>query len=589
MKKNLLNLLAVATIAVVSCQSEKEYFGSETIPGEVVNLQFSPVLPSGIKPLSSSGGGAAILDDASYDLRYILEVWTDEATPTFVERHFKIADEYETTPDVTFDVSLLAKAYKFVFWADFVEEDAGDVDLTYKTNNATGLKDIEWKATNYAIGSDLRDAYYGVEDVDLTGGEQPVNATLHRPFGKLRILATDLNSAITNDGVTTPSYAALTYTHTVTPTFYKGFNALTGAVGGATIDASGGHTFTPVFENVLTVGGNTYNDIYLLAFDYFFVPNDLSGVAFSIQLYDALDQPILTEAKVFSTVPVGVNKLTTVIGGLFTKYDADVAVVIDDNFEEEKTPLVTLALSDETIPATAEADGYEIGVSSSIGWTASVNAEAAAWCTLSATSGDDGPATVTVSMTEYLGTASRAATVTFQAGAKKKEVAVTQAAYATPGYAATTQVWTFGTSPLVWSDYIATGVGGTQVVPALSGDALSDTDPQYTARVVGAETYYYYNWEYMNTNKATICPSPWRVPAATDFEALMTAAGSHNTLNAAWTGQGWRDAWAWSDDGYTQIWTSEDQAAPKRFYSLSWGFAVYGTGKVSSLGIRCVR
>jgi hypothetical protein len=250
-----------------------------------------------------------------------------------------------------------------------------------------------------------------------------------------------------------------------------------------------------------------------------------------------------------------------------------------------------ITLSDETIPATAAADVYSIGVASNLAWTASVNAEAAAWCTLSAVSGDGSPATVTVTVPEHLGTAARTATVTFTAGAKKKEVAVTQAAYATPEHAASTQVWTFGESLLVWSDYIATGVGGTQVVPTFSDDPLSATNPEYTIRVVSENTWYYYNWTYMNTNKATICPLPWRVPVKADFQALMTAAVSHTNLNATWVGNGWRYGWGWSEDGLTHLWVDEEVNATDGmyFYSLGWGFGTNGTGKQASTAIRCVR
>jgi hypothetical protein len=583
MKKNLLSLLAVAAIAVMSCQSEKEYFGSETTtPGEVVEIQLSPVLPTGIKPLAS-GGGAATLDDTQYALRYILEVY--DGGVKVGDRQIKVADNFTT--GVSFAVSLPAKSYQFVFWADFTDISSPENDLTYKTDNAGGLKDIEWKESTYKISDNLRDAYTAVEEFDLT---LPVNesVTLQRPFGKLRILATDLQDAIDNTGVATPSKAVLTYTHDAgSPVFRKSFNALTGLPNAATIAAGGELECVPEFVDNVTVAGQAFSDVWLLAFDYFLVPNDLSAVSFDIELFDGLTSIV---AKSISNAPVDVNKLTTVIGGIFTINSANLDVLIEDAFDDETTPGVVMTLSDETIPATAEGDDYTLTITSTIAWTATVNSEAT-WCTLSASSGDGSPATVTVSVPEYLGAAPRTATVTFQAGATKKEVTVTQAAYATPAYAASTQTWTFGASPLVWSDYIATGAGGTQVVPIYSDDPLSLTDPQYTARTVSEDTWYYYNWAYVNTNKTTICPSPWRVPDRTDFQALMAAAVSHTNLNAAWAGHGWRYAYSWANDGYNFLWVDEavDETNATYFYSQSWGFGLSGTGKQASTPIRCVR
>jgi hypothetical protein len=329
MKKNLLNLLAIATIAVVSCQSEKEYFGSETTtPGEVVAIQLSPVLPTGIKPLSSGDGGAGTLDDQNYALRYILEVWSKDATPVLVDRQIEVADDFTTA--VNFEVSLPAKTYQFVFWADFTDIGSPEADLTYKTDNAGGLKDIEWKATTYAVSNDLRDAYTAVEEIDLTT-PQNMPITLHRPFGKLRILATDLQDAITNDGIPTPTKAVLKYNHTVTPVFRKSFNALTGLPNAATIDASGNLECEPKYEGSVTVAGQTFNDIWLLAFDYFLVPSDLTAVSFDIELFDGSSS--LAQAKSVSNAPVGANKLTTVIGGMFTKNTADLQVSIKDEFD----------------------------------------------------------------------------------------------------------------------------------------------------------------------------------------------------------------------------------------------------------------
>lgn len=338
MMKNFLNglfaIAATVAMTIVSCQNE-ESFDNEINAGTIVEAQFQPVIPVSIRSLSSGDGGTGNVDDNDYDLRYILEVWSADGT-TFVERHVEIADDYVTP--VNFAVQLPAVTYKFVFWADFVDKGTED-DLTYNTGNAGGLKDIEWKASAYAISDNLRDAYYAVEDVDLSSGDVSDNVTLKRPFGKLRILATDLYG-----GGVTPAKAVLTYTHAGTPSFRKSFNALAGEPNVATINASGNLESVPELETSVTIGSDPYSNVYLLAFDYFLIPADLAAVSFDIELFDALDAPI-APAKSISNVPVGINKLTTVIGAfLVPPANASFDVVVSDDFDSFTTAMESVSL-----------------------------------------------------------------------------------------------------------------------------------------------------------------------------------------------------------------------------------------------------
>jgi hypothetical protein len=311
---------------ITSCQSEKDYFGAEITPGEVVAIQLSPGLPAGITPLSSGDGGAGILDEATYDLRYILEVWSADGN-TIEHRDVKVAADYNT--GVNFQVELLAKTYKFVFWADFVTKGTTD-DLTYITGNATGLQDVEWDVSTYYLGENLRDAYYAVEDINLsTSGVTSYPVTLRRPFGKLRILATDVQAAITGGG-NPPDKVVLTYTHDAgSPEFRKSFNALTGLPNATAIDATGSFECAPEYEASVEVGGVTYNDVWFLAFDYFLVPEGLTAVSFDIELFDSGNNSL--GAKSVSNVPIGKNKLTTVIGNVLLP-TADLDVNIGDDF-----------------------------------------------------------------------------------------------------------------------------------------------------------------------------------------------------------------------------------------------------------------
>jgi hypothetical protein len=432
-QKKLLSLLAIAAIVAVSCQSKEEYFDKETTtPAEVVTLQLSPVLPNSIVPLSADGGTA--LDDASYSLRYILEVWTDAGA--FETRKVELATSYATPVNFVIN-DLPARAYRFVFWADFVTKNSTS-DLIYKTDNTEGLKNIEWTPANnaYAIADDRRDAFYAAADIDLTTGSAAQQVTLRRPLGKLRVLATDIETAISNGVIGTPVKATLTYTHATPAVFRKGFNASTGLSTTATISASGALECVPVkLTGATTVEGETYTDAWLIAFDYFFPADDLTAVSFKIQLYDASQTALLAEPKEVTNVPIDRNKLTTAIGALFAKYNAEMTVSIDDEFNK-------LELDETKILAGYGADTYEINVTSNKhAWTAAVNPEAAGWCTLSTGTGF-GSGQVTASITGNGNPAeARTATITFTLGDLVKEVVLTQAKNPTLATLCTKCMW----------------------------------------------------------------------------------------------------------------------------------------------------
>jgi hypothetical protein len=97
---------------------------------------------------------------------------------------------------------------------------------------------------------------------------------------------------------------------------------------------------------------------------------------------------------------------------------------------------------------------------------------------------------------------------------------LTVAPFVPPSYAASAQTWTFGSSPLVWSDAI-------QIPECNKSDFTSSiSSPRCRSYSTGENTWYYYNWTYVNTNKNTLCPSPWRVPTAAEFATLL------NSMNA---------------------------------------------------------
>ena len=75
--------------------------------------------------------------------------------------------------------------------------------------------------------SDIADAYYAHEEIDLTNSSQTVsNIYLHRPFGKIRFIATDILSNPTGQ-TERPKSVSIDFKGAEIPT---SFNALTGEV-----------------------------------------------------------------------------------------------------------------------------------------------------------------------------------------------------------------------------------------------------------------------------------------------------------------------------------------------------------------------
>jgi hypothetical protein len=198
------------------------------------------------------------------------------------------------------------------------------------------------------------------------------------------------------------------------------------------------------------------------------------------------------------------------------------------NGGEPDEPPVTppeLSVTPASIPATAAAGSYAVTVTSNTAWTATVSS-AASWCTLD-NAAATGNGTVTVNAAANTATDTRAATVTVAAGTLTRTVSVTQDAFIplTPPNAASTQTWGLGEQ--TWSDAIH--------IPACSGTSFTEsyTEPQCCSYTEGDSTWYYYNWPYVNANKNTLCPSPWRVPTHEDFITLANNVDGR-TLGTLW-------------------------------------------------------
>jgi hypothetical protein len=94
-----------------------------------------------------------------------------------------------------------------------------------------------------------------------------------------------------------------------------------------------------------------------------------------------------------------------------------------------------------------------------------------------------------------------------------------------PPAAASGQTWMFGDSPLIWSDVI-------QIPECDKDDFKYGHDPQCRS-YTSDKLRFYYNWFYVYTNAARLCPSPWHVPSPEEFNTLISNVPGNN-LKGAW-------------------------------------------------------
>ena len=309
MKKILLPILALGGLLFVSsCQMDEPDAG--TLTGEV-DFSITAGIPSGITTYSPTEGeafshlGGINNVSGNYVLRFILEVYDGDAV-AYTET--KYLEDF-SSPKVTFNPRLLAKEYEFVFWADFVakpSEGSTTVnDLYYSTSN--GLTAISYKdnVTGSVLTTDLVDAYYAKKDVNLTQSSQSLKVTLQRPFGKIRLLATD-NPVNPVDMANT----------TATITFKEGttvpntFNALTGEASESEPFLSvTGYTFNAINETKPVVTDHSLTSAYLLGQTYFFGSPSSTAYDMTVTVRNGDTQ---IGHRELTNIPVSANKLTTV-------------------------------------------------------------------------------------------------------------------------------------------------------------------------------------------------------------------------------------------------------------------------------------
>ncbi len=299
------------------------------------------------------------------DLRYSLEIYdADELDEGPIkDRMVIIKDEYDS---VNFELRLIpGRNYRFVIFADFVEEglaeklEAGkevtphvdaQADLGLRHYIGATLKDITIKQDVDGINDELADAYfksfeYTPEDNthNYVNDSEPVELT--RPYGKVRIVTTDLAELNTN---VHPKSVKIVYSQDVEiPT---SFNALSGNITGVKAeedkartslfvdkirDNRENHYYNHDYDAMISTAPNgTVRASHLtLATDYILGENQQNPIQFTMYVYEDEAQTKLIKEVEFSTqIPVQRNYLTTIIGNFLTA-NTKVNVTISDKFE----------------------------------------------------------------------------------------------------------------------------------------------------------------------------------------------------------------------------------------------------------------
>ena len=325
------------------------------------------------------------VDWTDVDLRYSLEVYDVESNYNashvnpVKDRQVIIVDKYEP---VVFDLRLVPnRNYHFVVFADFVPQGTDKVDgynvssdyqseLGLRHNIGKDLRSITLK--NEAINDEVADAYFATLDVEIKNSAAQ-DMVLKRPYGKVRVVATDLHELNLN---VDPAAVRVTYDALNA----NGFNAVTGAISGEYTTKQFVNIYNPVKKTdmnnhiytgyntdaykVTNKNGVTRNTHMTLVTDYILAGSDCQhSIHFKMEVFqhgDSIDnlQNLIKSTEFCTEIPIQRNYLTTIIGNVLTTA-TEVNVTIDDNFTDEivvKTSTAVVTNADELDAALVNPD-----------------------------------------------------------------------------------------------------------------------------------------------------------------------------------------------------------------------------------------
>lgn len=343
MKRFLLSLVVAAMM--LSCQNDDSNILSKDHSVDVVLKVKAPQMNDTRSEGSNLDSGLGAIDNFNentelwedYDLRYILEIYevkTEEnATTTsedpIYERQVLTTDRYVDN-GVNFKMQLVPnRTYKFVVWADFVNEDSEE-DLHYDTSDLHAIS--RKQSVAHIAMEETLDAYH-ISATEEIRNSTNIPLTLTRPFAKLRVVAIDYNEIV---GYSTPTNIKVKFDTKRNP-IYKTFNAINNEISNPCTTHEYEYSVNPApykEYSATTDKGENITGLVLFS-DYILAQRAITEgekneqpVSFSMDIYDENNAPI--RSLDFETqIPICRNYLTTIVGYCLTKKETIIVNIND--------------------------------------------------------------------------------------------------------------------------------------------------------------------------------------------------------------------------------------------------------------------
>ena len=334
--KKLFSLLAMAAMVFTACQNDEGVKNPTLADEGIVNLSVGvPELATrALDGDNYSGADSAYgaIDYANYtsfleteyDVRFQLAVYEagadENAEPVYTATNYVDFASTTNFNDLRF---VPGREYQFVIFADFVPQGT-EGDFRYNTADLRNITAFE--ALNAL--DETYDAYFFNKTLKVEAGKiNDLEAVLKRPFGKIRVLTTDLAWV---ENYAAPAEGEVTfYNHAI----YKSFNAVTGEV--ATEAANAEETLRYAIDADY-YGATKYEgkEACTLFATYILGTEAQKAVNFRLDTFEE-DGSLIKSLDFNTEIPYQRNHLTTLVGNLLTN-EADLFVRIDDNFDAEE-------------------------------------------------------------------------------------------------------------------------------------------------------------------------------------------------------------------------------------------------------------
>lgn len=302
----------------------------------VLDLSFDPEIPlHQVVEIATR----APEEPQDYDLRYTICVYRAGADGTFgrtEETRLVVTREVVADPDFQVETRLGAGTYRFIVWTDYVA--SGTQRQFFDTED---FSEIRLSVSDYAGGTEFRDAFCGTADATVRGGETPnvVPVRMERPQARYSFVSTDLAEFMTRvqalresrersasqdadpAGEPTRSIDLDDFRVVVRYAGYmpSAFNLFTNQ----TADAATGVQF----ESRITQRSDSEAD---LGFDYVLVNEGKSSIQVALEVYDS-DGTRLSGTEPFE-IPI-LRGRQTVVRGNFLTSEASGGIGIDPGFD----------------------------------------------------------------------------------------------------------------------------------------------------------------------------------------------------------------------------------------------------------------